>query len=148
MAVEDVTLCPDLYFASNTLKRITTRGILVTTRGKVVIENNLFQSFNMPAILISDDAKSWYESGKCKNVTIKGNTFENCNDYYISVLPENGKNKEPVHENITIEKNNFKSKNSKGIYLKSAKNVKIVHNSFLDENKKVKTERCVNVDFM
>lgn len=148
MAVEDVTLCPDLYFASNTLKRITTRGILVTTRGKVVIENNLFQSFNMPAILISDDAKSWYESGKCKNVTIKGNTFENCNDYYISVLPENGKNKEPVHENITIEKNNFKSKNSKGIYLKCAKNVKIVHNSFLDENKKVKTERCVNVDFM
>lgn len=145
MAVEDVTLCPDLYFANNTLRRITTRGILVTTRGKVLIEENSFKSFGMAVILLSDDAKGWYESGPCKDVTVRNNVFENCRDYYVSVLPENGKNKDAIHKNITIEANTFKSKDGKGIFLKCAENVRIKGNKS-DKKEQVKTDRCVNVE--
>lgn len=148
MAVEDVTLCPDFHYAGNTVNRITTRGILVTTRGKVVIENNKFQNTHMAAILLSDDAKSWYESGPCKDVTIKDNFFGECRAHFISVLPENGANTNPVHKNIVIEGNTFDSKCGKGIHLKCAENVTIRNNKIVSSAKKkdfVKAVNCLNL---
>lgn len=148
MAVEDITLCPDFYYAGNTVNRITTRGILVTTRGKVVIENNEFRNTHMAAILLSDDAKSWYESGPCKDVTIKNNSFGECRAHFISVLPENGANTNPVHKNITIEGNTFDSKHDKGIHLKCAENVTIRNNKIISSAKKkdfVKAVNCQNL---
>jgi parallel beta-helix repeat protein len=148
MAVEDITLCPDFYYAGNTVNRITTRGILVTTRGKVVIENNEFRNTHMAAILLSDDAKSWYESGPCKDVTIKNNSFGECLAHFISVLPENGANTNPVHKNITIEGNTFDSKHDKGIHLKCAENVTIRNNKIISSAKKkdfVKAVNCQNL---
>ena len=40
--VEDVDACSGLRFANNRMTRIITRGLLITTRGKVNIENNDF----------------------------------------------------------------------------------------------------------
>ncbi len=148
MAVEDITLCPDFYYAGNTVNRITTRGILVTTRGKVVIENNEFRNTHMAAILLSDDAKSWYESGPCKDVTIRNNSFGECRAHFISILPENGSNTNPVHKNITIEGNTFDSKHDKGIHLKCAENVTIRNNKIVSSAKKkdfVKAVNCQNL---
>ena len=61
--IEDIDACPDVDFENNFLTRIITRGLLLTTRGKVRIKNNYFKSTTMSAVLLSDDAKSWYESG-------------------------------------------------------------------------------------
>ena len=43
--IENISACPDFEFAGNTINRVVTRGVLVTTRGKVRIENNKFLNF-------------------------------------------------------------------------------------------------------
>jgi diguanylate cyclase (GGDEF)-like protein len=102
--IEDVTACPDFEFCDNTLNRIVTRGLLVTTRGRVLVENNKFLNTGMSGILISDDALNWYESGPVRSVMIRGNAFMNCEDSAILISPENRKFAGFVHENIFIDK--------------------------------------------
>ncbi len=130
MALEDIDRCPNLYFARNSMQRIITRGILVTTRGKVLIEDNEFIDTAMGAIVISDDAKNWYESGMVKDVTIRNNRFLHCGDPYITILPENSAHEGAVHENITITGNRFAAVPQKAILLaKSAQNIRFAGNA-------------------
>lgn len=89
--IEDISACPDLDFVNNTATRIITRGLLITTRGKVNVENNHFISTSMSGILLSDDAKNWYESGMCRDVTVKNNIFDYCGQTPILIKPENRK---------------------------------------------------------
>jgi hypothetical protein len=107
--VENVTWTPEVEIRGNRFTRIPTRGILVTTRRKVVIEDNEFIGLIMSAILISDDAKSWYESGMVKDVLIKRNRFTACGMPVICISPENTDVHvdNPVHSNIRIENNEF-----------------------------------------
>ena len=120
-AVEDATMCPDLYFARNTMTRIVTRGMLITTRGKVVVEDNLFSDVTDDHILISDDAGKWYESGCVRDVTIRRNCFDRCGAYYIEICPENRKHGGAVHSNIAITDNLFTE--YRGIFAKSTENL-------------------------
>lgn len=105
--IENVSACPDFEFCNNIINRVVTRGVLVTTRGRVRIENNRFLNTGMSGILISDDASHWYESGCVNDVEIRGNAFMNCEDNAILIKPENKKYKGPVHKNILIENNLF-----------------------------------------
>lgn len=109
-AIEDVSACPKLDFHSNKISRIVTRGVLVTTREKVEIKENFFNQTAMSAILISDDARSWFESGRCLDVTIEGNRFLHCGQPTILIKPENAVDKGAVHKNIRIIGNDFNSK--------------------------------------
>jgi len=54
------------------------RGILLGSRGKIVVEDNLF---HVPgaAILFEGDAKGWFEQAGVRDVMIRNNTFDNCN---------------------------------------------------------------------
>ncbi|MCR5484950.1 MAG: right-handed parallel beta-helix repeat-containing protein [Clostridiales bacterium] len=106
-AVEDVSACPDVTFADNEMTRIITRGLLLTTRGKVTVENNRFISTTMSGVLCSDDANNWYESGMCADVTVKNNIFESVGAPPVLILPENSAYAGPVHRNIRIENNRF-----------------------------------------
>lgn len=142
--IENVTLCPDLYFANNYMSNIVTRGLLITTRGKVVVENNTFANTIMPSLLFSDDAKSWYESGPCKDVTIRGNSFEECDECYIRILPENGSNKNIVHGDFLVEGNTFK--HNRGIEAKNTKSLILKDNIYLEkENNFVKANNVETV---
>ena len=73
-ALENLTWAPDVSIRNNFFGSCRARGVLVTTPGKVVIENNIFESSGS-AILISGDANGWYESGAVKDVMIRNNTF-------------------------------------------------------------------------
>jgi polygalacturonase len=114
--IENLTWTPELTIRNSRFERTNTRGILVTTRKKVLIENNVFDRTGMHAILIADDASSWYESGPVTDVTIRNNIFEGCgynsapNGYVISIAPENHIKAEGfyVHRNIKIENNVFR----------------------------------------
>ncbi len=105
--IENTTWAPDVHVTACRITRIPTRGFLLTTRGKVIIENNYFHRAPMSAILVADDARSWYESGVVRDMTIKGNTFFECGA--LSIHPENREAKEdnPVHKNIKIINNKF-----------------------------------------
>jgi hypothetical protein len=107
--IENATRTPNVLIKNNWFQRTNTRGLLVTTRRKVVIENNTWYKTGMSAILISDDANSWFESGMVKDVLIRNNIFDRCGNM-ISIAPENPllvKDKY-VHHNIRIIGNLFR----------------------------------------
>lgn len=116
-ALENLTWSPDLTIANSHFKSCRARGVLVSTPGKVVIENNIFESSGS-AILIAGDANNWFESGAVTDVLIKNNVFtELCNtssyqfcEGIISVYPEIpvlDEKTPPFHKNIRIENNKF-----------------------------------------
>lgn len=142
--IEDVSACPNLEFKNNIMTRIITRGVLVTTRGKVNIENNHFVSTTMSNILLSDDAKNWYESGMCRDVTIQNNTFDYCGGTPILIKPENNKYLGAVHKNIRIINNTFKKHKSPCIDVKATDNIIIKNNKSLSGGK-IKITNCDNI---
>ena len=107
VAIENVTWTPSVEIRNNYFARIPTRGILVSTRRPVVIEQNVFFRMPMAAILISDDARSWYESGPAHDVTIRHNKFVECSSPVLLLWPENDRYDGPVHKNITVANNAF-----------------------------------------
>lgn len=147
--VENVTWTPDFKITNSTITQIPTRGILVTTRGKVIIENNEFLKTNMSSILISDDANSWYESGYVRDVTIINNKFLESGEPVISIEPEKKEiiEKRPVHKNIRVLNNKFQLKNCIAFSGKSAGNVSILYNTFYKKDNfkiedLIKLENC------
>jgi alpha-L-fucosidase 2 len=114
--LENTTWEPSLLVRNCRFEGTNTRGLLVTTRGKVIIEDNLFYRTGMQAILIADDAKSWYESGPVNDVVIRRNRFEECgynsapDNYTIAIVPENSELVPgyAVHRHIRIEDNIFR----------------------------------------
>lgn len=105
--VENITWTPRVHIARCHFSRIATRGILITTRRPSIIEDNTFYAMQMSALLVADDARSWFESGPVHNLTIRRNIFNRCVSPVIWVAPENIEKAGPVHRNITIENNVF-----------------------------------------
>lgn len=143
--IEDVTACPDVYFAGNTVNRIITRACLFTTRGKVLVENNHFKNNTMSGVLLSDDAKSWYESGMCCDVTVKNNVFDDCGATPILIKPENSIHAGAVHKNIQILDNKFLSYPDVCIFASSTDGIRISGNQYATD-KILKTKNCQNVE--
>lgn len=111
--IENLTWTPEVTIRNSRFERTNTRGLLLTTRRKIVIENNIFYKTGMHAILIANDASSWFESGAVNNVIIRNNTFEECaynSGTVINIAPENHELVKGyyVHHNIKIIENTFK----------------------------------------
>jgi hypothetical protein len=113
------------------------RGYLVSTRGKVLFENNDIQAAGA-GIKISGDAKYWYESGPVADVTVRGNRFGNCcygppewGRAVIDIDPEIDDPwalERPYHRNITITDNEFNSYDSGIVFARSVDGLKITDN--------------------
>lgn len=90
----------------------------------------------MHAILIADDAASWFESGPVQDVLISGNTFEGCGynlskeNYVIAIAPENHQliKGYMVHRNIRITGNDFKIYDHPVLTAKSTGNLSFTRN--------------------
>lgn len=128
--VENVTWTPRVHIARCHFSRIPTRGILITTRQPSVIEDNYFYGMQMSAVLVADDARSWYESGPVHNLTIRNNVFNRCASSTIWINPENRQKAGAVHKNISIENNVFVLKNKEDMPLvyHSVDNLKVSNN--------------------
>lgn len=115
-ALENITWTPALTLTNSRFERTISRGTLVTTRRKVLIENNVYYRTGMHAILIENDAMGWYESGPVADVTIRNNQFIACGfnsapgSYAIKINPENSEQVKNyyVHQNIRIMDNLFR----------------------------------------
>lgn len=150
IAVENSSWTPEVEISNCYFSRIPTRGILVTTRRKVLIDNNVFYRTPMSGILISNDAKNWYESGPAHDVTIINNHFIECGSPMINIRPENNLKEGYVHKNIRIEGNRFTLKNSKAIYAKSTSGIVVKNNLFLSKeisnpDQYIEMENCEKV---
>ena len=144
VVIEDISACPNLDFENNFMTRIITRVLLITTRGKVNVKSNHFVSTTMSGILLSDDAKSWYESGMCKDVTIENNTFDYCGQTPILIKPENRIYAGAVHKNVKLIGNTFKKYNGYCITAKDTDGILLKDNKFSGA-KKIKTKNCTDV---
>jgi hypothetical protein len=93
--IENLTWTPEVYFANNTIRNNRARGTLFSTPKKVVVENNLFDHTSGCAILLCGDCNGWFETGACRDVTIRNNRFINAltsqfqfTNAVISIYPE------------------------------------------------------------
>lgn len=150
LVIENVTYTPEVEIRGNYFSRIPTRGILVSTRRKVIIEDNTFFRMQMSGILIADDARSWFESGMARDVTIRNNYFIECGGPVIFIAPENDRNEGYVHRNITIANNRFRLTGTDAISAKSVDGLKITDNLFLTPKtytteELIKTRECKDV---
>ncbi len=137
-ALENLSWTPDVLITGSRFESCRARGILISTPGKVVIENNLFESSGS-AILIAGDANNWYESGGVKDVLIRNNHFTDqcltsmyqfC-EAVISIYPEIPKpdpTKPGFHRNIRIENNQFDLYDYPVLYAKSVDNLTFTGN--------------------
>jgi hypothetical protein len=117
MAIENVSATPDLTIRRCTFRNTRPRGVLINTRGKVVVEDNFFHVLE-GAVVIGADVNSWYESGAVKDVLIRRNTFDNCGYLRPSgtpapitvapVVSDAGRGS-PFERNIRIEENTFRA---------------------------------------
>lgn len=130
--VENITYTPSVVIQNNVFKQVPTRGILVTTRKKVEIRDNVFDGMGMASIYISNDAQGWYESGPVKDVTIEGNTFLRpaAGAAAIFIEPTNPtvSREKTIHENIKIRDNTFYMQNGKVLDAKSVKDLSFTGN--------------------
>ena len=124
--MENLTWYPDLIMRNNTIRENRARSVLVTTKGRVLIEENTFAS-QMHGILIEGDNNSWYDSGAVSDITIRNNRFENigfARDHRYPLLaspllrPEQRMGEGHYHRGIRFTGNTVKSFN--GLIAKAA----------------------------
>ncbi|MBQ4048078.1 MAG: hypothetical protein IJC93_06890 [Clostridia bacterium] len=84
--VENVDWTPDLTVRHCDFGPTSGRGILCTTRGKVVIEQNRFEKLWGPALLVEDDCNFWFESGCTREIIFRENEVIDCE--YGHMWPE------------------------------------------------------------
>ncbi|WP_195838147.1 DUF1349 domain-containing protein [Bifidobacterium tsurumiense] len=115
VAADNLTHQPEVVVRDNHFESIPTRGLLVTTRGKVLIEDNVFDNMWISSIYISGDSNSWLESSMSRDVTIRGNTFIRPSYYAGNPMPtiwfdptaDGNDPAQAEHHNVTIENNTF-----------------------------------------
>lgn len=106
---------PEVLIKGCRMRGNRARGLLLGSRGKMVIEENYF---HIPgaAILFEGDGNYWFEQSGVRDVTIRGNIFENGNygsptwgSACIAVgsgIPEREACR--YHRNIHVEENTFR----------------------------------------
>lgn len=114
--VANVDFFPEVLIQGCTIQNNRARGLLLGSRGKIVIDKNYFHTPGS-AILFEGDGYYWYEQSGVRDVTITNNVFDNCNfgnDTWgigcIGVGTRVDKDRETsrYHRNITVENNTFK----------------------------------------
>ena len=94
-ALENLTNTPSVRISRCHFGAGRARGVLLTTPRPAVIEDCVFESPGAQ-ILLAGDSNYWYESGACRDVTIRRNVFTDAGDTceyqfgggMISVTPE------------------------------------------------------------
>lgn len=136
LSVENLTWNPDLVMRNNVIRENRARSLLVTTKGKVLIEDNDFSS-QMHGILIEGDNLYWYESGAVQDVIIRNNTFANIGfgatgGYPLFASPkltsEQRLGEGPYHRNIIFTGNLIRSSNGHLVNARSVENLTIRDN--------------------
>ena len=154
--VENASWTPDLLVQNCAFGQTAGRGILSTTRGNVVIENNTFFKLWGPALLIEDDCNFWFESGYTKEIIFRNNIIDACDfgptfngaptiRYTPKVMDESSK--KFVHGKLTLTNNIFKNcyGDTHLFHLEYLENAEIKNNVF-DKDFRVETICVGNVD--
>lgn len=115
--IENLEWTPEVYFADNVIRNNRARGALFSTPRRTLVEGNLFDHTSGTAILLCGDCNGWFETGACRDVTIRRNRFVNAltsmyqfTNAVISIYPEVPDlplQERYFHSGIVIEDNEF-----------------------------------------
>ncbi len=170
VGIEDLAWTPQVIFRNNVVRNNRARGALFSSPRRTICENNLFDHTSGTAILLCGDCNGWYESGSCRDLTIRKNTFVNAltnmfqfTNAVISIYPEipNLSGQTSYFHGgspraIKIEKNTFNTFDAPLLYVKSVdgitfKNNKIRKNTdfkpFHWNKHQILVEHSKNMDF-
>ena len=129
---------PDVTIRNCVIQKNRARGLLIGSRGKVVIENNKFHTGGA-AILFEGDGSYWFEQAGVRNVTIRNNTFDNCN-YGVwgnaviqigSGVEKKYRNISRYNRNINIYNNTFIIFDPRLLHAYSVENLDFHHNKIV-----------------
>lgn len=112
--VENLSVQPEVIFNRNIVKENRARGILLASRGRTVISENMFHTPGC-AILFESDGEGWYESGGTEDVLIENNIFDHCGyakDTWENAVIELKPRKEHdgihyYHQSVRMKNNHF-----------------------------------------
>lgn len=149
--IENLTWTPEVLFAGNTIRNNRARSTLFSTPKKTVVEDNLFDHTSGTAILLCGDCNGWFETGACRDVTIRRNRFINAltnmfqfTNAVISIYPEipNLKDQQKYFHGgkdggIVIEDNEFDTFDAPILYAKSVDGL-IFRNNVIKTNTEFK----------
>lgn len=139
--VENATWTPNLCVRNCDFAQTAGRGILCTTRGKVIIEANRFYHLWGPVLLVEDDCNFWFESGYTREIVFRNNHIIGC-DYGVTwegapeirytpkVMDEDSVTF--VHGKLTLSGNTFENAAcaEHSIWLEYVREVEITDNIF------------------
>jgi hypothetical protein len=124
--IENATWTPAVHIKGCRVEYIPTRGFLMGTRKKILIEDTVFEKPGMGiGILVEGSATGWYESGAIRDMTIRNCVFRNCNVTITTTAKEYAD--AGVHRNINIVNNTFHGSNV--ISAKHVENVTVSGNT-------------------
>ncbi|MGW1209225.1 right-handed parallel beta-helix repeat-containing protein [Streptomyces sp. NPDC002499] len=103
LAVENITRTPAVTVRRSTFENLPTRGVLVSTRRPVVIEDCVFSGLGMAGVMITAEAGSYWESGPVTDCVIRGNRFEDLGGPAVLISPVRFPNTtSALHRNIRV----------------------------------------------
>ncbi len=115
--LENLDAHPEVRFRGNVVRNNRARGALFSSPRRTLVEDNLFDHSSGSAILLAGDCNGWFESGACRDVTIRNNRFvNNLTSLYqftqavISIhpeIPELAAQERGYHAQVRIEDNDF-----------------------------------------
>jgi hypothetical protein len=148
--VENVTWTPEVEIRGCEVSWIPTSGFLISTRRKVLVEENEFVSTHLYAMAMAIDANNWFESGAVRDLTIRKNKFIRCGEPVILIEPGNSIANNAVYQNIRIENNEFILQDESVVKAKSINNLVVSGNTVyagksLDDKTSIRTEDCTKV---
>lgn len=127
--IENLEWTPRVIFSHNVVRNNRARGALFSTPRETLVEGNLFDHTSGTAILLCGDCNGWYETGACRSVVIRGNTFVNAltnlfqfTNAVISIYPEIPDlehQQRYFHSGIVIEDNLFETFDAPILYARS-----------------------------
>lgn len=113
--IENATWTPNLYVRSCDFYTSSGRGVLCTTRGEIIIENNRFYHLSGTVLCVEDDCNFWFESGYTNHIIFRGNLVEGCgylhSDPVIRYTPKvmDPNSEAYVHGKLTMTGNDFRN---------------------------------------
>lgn len=141
-AVASIDFNPEVLMANCVVQKNRGRCMLLGSRGKTIIENNYFRS-HAATITLEGDARFWYEQAGVRDLTIRNNTFDNCNYSFMfgvgilftgSGIEDDEKPNSKYNRNIVFENNSINAVGPNVLNLYSVDNVLYRNNKFSKSN--------------
>lgn len=130
---ENISRMPELYIDGCITGNNRPRGFLCSTRKKTVVENCTFYNM-MCGIHTGAECNDWFESGPVEDVIIRNNNFANSaytGGAAINIHPSVKSGSTPVHKNIRIENNTFRTNGKRFLYASHTQGLVFKNNKYI-----------------